>query len=464
MATSRLISMHIGKGKTIAKSISNRTDYAGNPDKTRGGELVSSYECAPETVDAEFLLSKRQYKAITGREQKRGNDVLAYQIRQSFKPGEITPERANEIGYKLAMQFTKGRHAFIVATHEDKAHIHSHIIFNSTSLDCSRKFRDFLGSGRAVQRLSDRLCLENGLSIVEEPKLGGKHYGKWLGDKKPLSFQGQLRQTIDSILTEKPTSFEDFLQKMERAGYEVKTGKLVKLRTQGQKNYTKLRSLGDGYSENDIRQIIEGVKPHRAEKVPAKVNLLVDIQAKLNAGKGAGYEQWAKTFNLKQTAQTLNFLQDNSLLEYDNLAAKAEKATTLYNDLSSKIKGLEHHMDRTAKLKKHIINYSKTREIYVAYRKAGYSKKFYDAHAGDIILHKAAKAAFEEMDVKKLPTIKNLQAEYECLLSEKKKVYKLYAKARSEMRELLNAKANVDRLLNVQQEHEPQHMDKEKGR
>ena len=187
MATTRLISMHINKGKTIAQCLTDRTDYSKNPDKTNDGEYISAYECDPAIVDSQFLLAKRQYKSITGREQK--NAVIAYQIRQSFKPGEITPEEANRIGYELGMHWTKGRHAFLVATHIDKAHIHNHIIYNSTSLDCQCKFRDFRGSGLAVRKISDRLCLEHGLSIIENPKRGKKHYGKWLGDNRRPSFQ-----------------------------------------------------------------------------------------------------------------------------------------------------------------------------------------------------------------------------------------------------------------------------------
>jgi hypothetical protein len=162
--------MHQNKGKSIADCLADRTDYAKNPDKTNKGEYISSYECDPKTVQGEFLLSKRIYNDITGREQ--ASDVIAYQIRQSFKPGEISPELANKIGYELGMRFTKGKYAFIVATHVDKAHIHNHIIFNSTSLDCTKKFKDFLGSGRAVRKVSDRLCLEYGLSVIENLKRG----------------------------------------------------------------------------------------------------------------------------------------------------------------------------------------------------------------------------------------------------------------------------------------------------
>lgn len=169
MATTRLITMHANKGKTIAQSISDRTDYAINPDKTQDGEYISSYKCSPETVDTEFLLAKQKYSNITGREPQHGRDIIAYQIRQSFLPGEVTPEQANKIGYELAMRFTGGQHQFIVATHIDKAHVHNHIIFNSTTLDCTHKFNNYKDSAEVVREMSDRLCLENDLSIIENP-------------------------------------------------------------------------------------------------------------------------------------------------------------------------------------------------------------------------------------------------------------------------------------------------------
>lgn len=450
MATTRLISMHQNKGKSIADCLADRTDYAKNPDKTNDGEYISSYECDPKTVQGEFLLSKRIYLDITGREQ--ANDVIAYQIRQSFKPGEITPELANQVGYELGMRFTKGNHAFLVATHIDKSHIHNHIIFNSTSLDCTKKFRDFLGSGRAIRKISDRICLENGLSIIENPKRGKNHYGKWLGNKKTVSHSEKLKIAIDGILRKNPADFKAFLSEMELAGYEIKKGKHIAFKSADQKNFIRLRSLKAGYSEEEIKAVIYGKKPFTDRKKinatpQSDVNLLVDIQTKLQAGKGAGYERWAKIFNLKQMVQTINFLTENNLLAYEDLEKKAQAVTNKFNQVSAQIKVAEKRMTEIRKLKTHIINYSKTREIYTAYRKAGYSKKFYENHAANLLLHKAAKAAFDELDSKKLPTVKALQAEYSVLLSEKKKAYSKYHSAKKEMQNVLTAKANVDRLL-----------------
>ena len=208
LATTTLLPRHAGEGETIAAAIRDCLDYGKNPEKTEG-KYISAYECDPATVAEEFLLAKASYKAATGREQKKETDVLCYQIRMAFYPGEITPKEANRIGYELAMRWTKGRHAFLVTTHTDKKHIHCHIYYNSTSLDCSRKFRNFWGSSFALRRLSDRLCLENGLSIVENPKPRSqskyKHYGEWQKERKrPLNFQERLCLAIDSALAKRP--------------------------------------------------------------------------------------------------------------------------------------------------------------------------------------------------------------------------------------------------------------------
>ena len=443
----------------MGTAISDIIGYVENPEKTDGGRLITSYQCDSRIADAEFLFAKRQYLAKTGR-QRGADDVLAYQIRQSFAPGEITPEEANRLGYELARRFTKGNHAFIVCTHVDKAHIHNHIIWNSTTLDYSRKFRDFLGSGKAVRRLNDTICIENGYSIVENPKPHGKSYNKWLGDKAP-SHRDRLRMAIDAALEKKPVDLDALLTLLREAGIEVSPrGKSIRLKAPGQKRFVRLDadSLGEDYGIDALLAVLAGEKTHtpitnnihRAD--PPKVNLLVDIQAKLQAGKGAGYARWASVFNLKQMAQTMNYLTEHGLLDYADLAAKTDEAKTRCNGLLDKIKASEKRMAEIAVLKTHIINYSKTRDVYVAYRKAGYSKKFKAEHESEILLHQAAKKAFDELGLTKIPTVKSLQAEYAALLAEKKSDYADYRKARDEMRELLTVKANVDRILGQEEQ------------
>lgn len=460
MATTRIIPMHRNKGKSIAQCLQARTKYAKNPKKTANGQLVSSFACDPESVDAEFLLSKREYRILTGRAQER--DVIAYQVRQSFKPGEITPKEVNRVGYEFAARFLKENHAFIVATHIDKSHIHNHIIWNSTTLDCTRKFRNFWGSTKAVQRLSDTLCIEHGLSIIEHPKGKGIHYGQWLGDQKKPSHRERLCAAIDAAMEQKPKDFETLLTLLQEAGYEVKSGKQFAFRSQEQKRFIRLDTLGEEYSQEALSAVLAGKTMHRPRtktkrftvQEEKQVNLLVDIQAKLQAGKGAGYEHWAKRFNLKQMAQTMIYLDEHGLKDYDVLAEKTADASKRYRDLSAQIRTAEKRLAEIAVLRTHIRNYSKTRDVYSGYRQAGYSAKYRAEHEADILLHKAAKKAFDELGVKKLPTVKSLNSEYAELLAEKKAAYIDYHSVRDEMKELLTIKANVDRILEVNTHNE----------
>ena len=445
LAATRLIALHKNKGMTVAACLKNRTDYIENPDKTEQGQFVSSYACSALTADEEFMLTKRQYDLVNGRRQK--SDVIAYQIRQSFRPGEITAEEANKVGYELAMRFTKGKYAFIVATHTDREHIHNHIIYNSTALDSTRKFRDFLLSGLAVQRLSDLICLEHQLSVIEIKPYRERQKRTLYPPKE--SNRDKLCSVIDGILLdEKPANFEAFLQKLEQQGYEIKRGKHTSVKGARQKRFIRFRTLGVGYSEDEIKAVIAGEVEHRPhQKQPPKeqsFHLLVDIQAKLSEGKGEGYARWAKRYNLKEMSKTLIFLQENKIGSIEEMQERVDAATARYHELGDSIKASEKRLAEIAVLKAHIINYAKTRPVYDTYRKSGYSKKFLEAHREQITLHKAAKAAFDEASLKKLPKVKELDAEYAALLSQKKAAYPAYRKARDEMQELKKAQKNVE--------------------
>ena len=444
LAATRLIPMRKNKGKSIGACLHNHTSYIQNPDKTEQGELVSSYQCSLLTVDEEFLLTKRLYEQTTGRSQK--SDVIAYQVRQSFKPGEVTPEEANRIGYEFAERFLKGKHAFIVATHTDRAHIHNHIIYNSTALDGTRKFKNFWLSSFAVQRLSDLICLEHQLSTIEYKPYRERQ--KRIVYPPKESNRDRLCSVIDTILAEQPKDFEVFLQKLEQQGYEVKRGKHTAVKGKGQKRFIRFRTLGAGYSEDEIKAVIAGEAEHRPhQKQPPKeqpFHLLVDIQAKLSEGKSEGYARWAKRYNLKEMSKTLIFLQENKIGSIEEMQERVDAATARYHELGDSIKTSENRLAEIAVLKAHITNYAKTRPVYDAYRKTGYSKRFLETHRTEITLHKAAKAAFDEANLKKLPKVKELDAEYSKLLTEKKVRYPDYRKAKEEMQELLRAKRNVE--------------------
>lgn len=451
MAATRVITMHRNKGKTVAQCISDRTDYAKNPEKTDHGQLVSTYECNTATVDSEFTLSKREYLQITGREYK--GDILAYQVRQSFKPGEISSEEANAIGYEFAKRFTKGNHAFIVCTHIDRQHVHNHIIWNSTTLDCTRKFKDFWGMAAAVRILSDVICVKHGLSIIEKPQKHGKAYNSWQGEFERKSNRDFLAEAIDKALEQKPKSFEDFFLLLQQDGYSPVLGKHIAFSHPRQKKNIRLRSLGDKYSEENIRAAILGNKVHSSKpKRPEKTNLLSDIERMINSGKGTAYQNWAKKFGAKQIAKSIMFLQEHNYDSIEDFEKELKVKQDTNAKLSQIIKTTDKRLSEITELKKHIINYSKTKDIYVEYRKSGYSKKYLAEHEADIIIHKSAKKAFDELKIEKLPSIKKLNAEYAELLAKKKEAYAEYQITRKEVREMLLHKQNYEYILNVENE------------
>lgn len=451
MAATRLIALHVNKGKTVAQCLADRTDYSQNAAKTNDGEFISSYECDPKTADEEFLLSKRQYQHITGRQQK--NNIIAYQLRQSFKPGEITPEEANQVGYETAMRWTKGKHAFIVATHIDKSHIHNHIIYNSTSLDATRKFKNFFLSGLAVQRLSDMVCLEHGLSIIT-PKPYRERQKRTVYPKKRTQ-RDELCDAIDTVLKQKPKSFDDFTQALVDMGYEFKDGKQPAFKGKNQKRFIRLRSLGEGYSKEEIQAVISGKNLHKSKggsaKAPApkQFQMLIDIQSKMAEGKTIGYEKWAKKFNRKEAARTVILLKEKGVDSYEDLVALTDKLTSRFSELSDSIKAAEKRMVEIGALQTHINNYSKTRKTYEAYRKSGYSKKFFEEHRDELMLHKVAKQAFDQLDGKKVPSRQALHEEFNRLLVEKKQAYAEYRQVKKEMQEYLIAKQTIEHILGI---------------
>lgn len=453
MATTRIMPMHMNKGKTLMQSLSARTDYVMNPDKTNERELIRSYGCEAATVDVEFLIAKQEYHRITGREPKQGKDVIAYQIRQAFYPGEITPEEANKLGYQLAMEFTKGQHQFIVATHIDKAHVHNHIVFNSTTIDCTHKFNNYKGTSEVIRDISDRLCVERGYSIIEEPCDKGKNYAEWNAEKSGTSWKQRLRNHIEEQIPG-AKDFNQFLHRMEILGYEIKRGKYISFRAPDQKRFTRAKTLGDEFSEAAIRCKIENQnqgKPIRYKKSwhyeEPSISALIDIQKKLGEGKGAGYEHWAKIFNLKAMASSLVEAQNQGFQNIEDIASHVESLADDFYLFSDQMKELELQMRQIVELKKAIKDYGRTKAIYMKYRDTGKSKKFFEEHREEITIHLAAKKVFDQQGLKKLPSINTLNAQYMELSDKRKSLYEQYKEKRSEKQKWQTIQSNLESIF-----------------
>ena len=434
-----------------------RFDYGLNPKKLGA---VSSHLCDPSTAPAEFLLVKSQYQAETARPVERG--ALFFQIRQAFPPGEVTAEEANKIGYETAMRWTKGKYQFFVCTHTDKGHIHNHIYYNSTAFDRSRKFHNFLGSSFALRRLSDRVCIEHELSYIQNPKLHSKgrflHYGQWIGEKTP-SAQQRVRVAVVEALGKKPADLAAFLRLMEDSGFAVKHGRggVISFLAPGQDKPTRLRAstLGAGFDLEDILAVIAGDRPipELPQDAPAptrRVDLVIDIQERMAQGKGPAYARWAKVYNLKQMAAALQYLREHELANYAALEASTDAAVDRFHKLAGELRDTEAALSKTSELMGAVVQYAKTRPVFVGYKAARYSKKYLAQHEAELAAYRAAKASMNEiLDGAKLPKMDALKKSRRELAEKKKALYAEYREAQRQMREAVAVKANIDYLLGV---------------
>ena len=435
--------MAVTKIKPIKSTLKKALDYIQNPDKTDGKMLVSSFGCSAETADIEFGFTLSQ--ALD-----RG-DNLAHHLIQSFEPGEVDYQKAHEIGTQLADAVTKGQYEYVLTTHIDKGHIHNHIIFCAANFVDYRKYNSNKRSYYGIRNLSDRLCRENGLSVlVPEKGSRGKNYAVY---KKEKTAKGRLKTAVDALIPQ-VSSFEELLSRLEAAGYEIKRGKYVSCLVPGQERYTRLKTLGADYTEEAIRERIEGRRARsvKAPKAERGVSLLIDIENSIKAAQSRGYEQWAKIHNLKQAAKTLNFLTEHQISQYGELTARIAEIQTESEQAAENLRSAEKRLADMAVLIKNVSTFQKTKPVYDAYRKARNKESYRAAHERGIILHEAAAKALKAAGVAKLPDITALQAEYEKLQEQKEALRADYGKRKKQVKEYDVIKQNIDSILKTEKQ------------
>ena len=440
--------MAVTKIKPIKSTLSKALDYIENPDKTDGKMLVSSFGCSYETADIEFEYTLSQ--AL-----QKGNN-LAFHLIQSFEPGEVDYQKAHEIGKQLADAVTKGQHEYVLTTHIDKGHVHNHIIFCAVNFVDHRKYNSNKRSYYGIRNMSDKLCRENGLSVVVPGKGSkGKSYAEYQAEKTGTSWKGKLKIAVDALIPQ-VSSFEELLQRLQAAGYEIKPGKYVSCRAPGQERFTRLKTLGADYTEEAIRERIAGrrAKAAKAPREQRGVSLLIDIENSIKAAQSKGYEQWAKIHNLKQAAKTMNFLTEHKIEQYAELTAKIAEVTAASEQAADSMKEVEKHLTDMTLLIKNITTYQKTKPAYATYRKAKDKEKYRAAHESDIILYEAAAKAIKAAGISKLPSFAALQSEYAALQEQKEALYADYGKLKKQVKEYDVIKKNIDSILKVERQPE----------
>ena len=421
MAATRIMSIHINKGKTARQCIGDRLDYIMNPKKTDGGILVSAYACSSETAADEFMLFRQEYQQNTGRTQE--NEVIGYHVRQAFKPEEITPEEANEIGKELASRMTDDQFAYVVATHIDKHHIHNHIIICSTDLEGQHKYRDVKQSAKDLAQISDSLCREHSLSVIQNPRDKTVTYDKWQGNQRRFTHRDELRMIIDAALRMQPDGFDALMQLLEDAGCRIKRGAQISIKPPEGERFIRLDTLGPEYDEASLHRTLAHDHVHipkipRDDFTESQIKRLVDIEAKLRAGKGKGYQVWAERNNIDAKAQMVIFLKEHHIGSLEELNEQIQELTDQRNSLKASIREKQNRMKEINRQRQTIRDYSRTKEVYTQYRESGWSVKFYQEQRQEIEDHRNAQAVYSSHDGK-MPTLKELTAEYDGLKERK---------------------------------------------
>ena len=448
--------MAVTKIKAIRGTLSKAIAYILNPEKTDEKLLVSSYGCASETAAREFEWTRKIA------EQKGMNPVriIARHVIQSFEIGEVTPELAHEIGKQFADEILGGKYEYVLTTHIDKDHIHNHLIFNAVDFVDYHAYKSYKRIYYDMREVSDRLCKENGLSVIPPSQNKGMSYKEYTEAKRGTSWKQKLKQTIDRlVITAK--DYDDFLRLMLEAGYEIKTGKYISFRAEGQERFTRSKTIGENYTEERIKERIAGRTPRRSQRqtTPKGISLIGDIQERIRLIDSKGYEYKAKLTILKEAARTLNYLTENNLLQYADLEKKVEDVHSSYDRTGKELKVVEARLREVQPLIKNISNYQRLKPVYDAFQKAKDKPGFKAKHEAELVIFEAARSTLLAMQGdEKLPSLKTLQAEQQRLLEEQQRLYDERAKLKKEVKQIETIKSNVDTFLAPSADHDRDHL------
>ena len=448
--------MAVTKIKAIRGTLSKAIAYILNPEKTDEKLLVSSYGCASETAAREFEWTRKIA------EQKGMNPVriIARHVIQSFEIGEVTPELAHEIGKQFADEILGGKYEYVLTTHIDKDHVHNHLIFNAVDFVDYHAYKSYKRIYYDMREVSDRLCKENGLSVIPPSQNKGMGYKEYTEAKRGTSWKQKLKQTIDRlVITAK--DYDDFLRLMQEAGYEIKTGKYISFRAEGQERFTRSKTIGENYTEERIKERIAGRTPRRSQRqtTPKGISLIGDIQERIRLIDSKGYEHKAKLTILKEAARTLNYLTENNLLQYADLEKKVEDVHGSYDRTGKELKGVEARLREVQPLIKNISNYQRLKPVYDAFQKAKDKPGFKAKHEAELVIFEAARSTLLAMQGdEKLPSLKTLQAEQQRLLEEQQRLYDERAKLKKEVKKIETIKSNVDTFLAPSADHDRDHL------
>ena len=417
--------MAITKIHAVKSTVGKAIDYIKDANKTAGGSFIYTYGCGAETAALEF--------EITAEGARGGGENLAYHIVQSFKPGEVTAEQCHEIGKRFAEKVLGGKYQYVLCTHTDREHLHNHIIFNAVSFEDHKRYRSDERSYYRMRDISDDLCREYGIGVVEQERGRRK---KHRHQKRPTQKSFFKEHIDDAIIYAK--DYDDFIRIMEERGFYVRQDEDLWFRSRTGKRSTRSSSIGRAYTVENIKKRIKGI--YR----PKNVTLIIDIESNIKIQQSEGYLHWAKIHNMQAAAKSLVKIQEMGISDYDELERMVKERKA---DLQKSKKG-ETKNDKRIKEIDEILKYHEIRRKNKPFADK-YNKKFikyfyYNEHRDEI-------EAFNKADryLKKKGKVKEseLKAERKRLIDERKKAKAKTKEKQAAFDELAALKHNIDMYM-----------------
>ncbi len=450
--------MAVTKIHPIEKTLYLALDYIMNEDKTDGKILISSLGCNPKTAHLEFEQTKRECNSKA--------KILARHLIQSFAPGETTAEQAHQIGLDLCERVLQGKYEYVLTTHIDKGHLHNHILFNNISFETGKAYQSNKRSYHQIRKVSDDLCRENNLSVIDEHykkfknrySTNSKSYKEYMEFKKGNSWKNKLQLAIDKAILKSKT-YEEFLKTMEEFGYEIKIGKYLSFRHEDKKDKgrfsrAKANILGEDYTKERIKERIED--PNKSKSCPSsfhyekhsykKADTIVDMKNNKKVKSSKAYEVWAGKHNMKTMANALNDMRKYGVNSYEELDRKLQEIALHRQKRMDKIKEIEKEMKQLYSAMEHQNTLRQNKLVYDMYLNDKEDTSFYEEYKPQII---AYERALKELGMSKYSTlsIQALSDKYYVLEQNKANLMEEYTAKSSILHKLQQAKKNTDLYL-----------------
>ena len=462
MATTKIHAIKSTVGKAIK--------YICNEQKTDHNVLISSYGCGVQSAEFDF-------KFLLGKNQSSGPNSepnLAYHLIQSFAPGEVTGEEAHAISQELADRLLQGKYPYVLATHIDRDHVHSHLIFCSVNNQDYKKYHRCTQSYNQIRKLSDEICAEHGKSVIKETTRTGKTYAEWMHERKGDSWKATIKKDIDDcILISR--SYEEFLQRMRDKGYEINgetfgegSAKYISFRPYGKDRFVRGRaqSLGADYTKEKIRERIEERSSIGTEKMVQNISgpvltieeylkkhqtgsptSLIDTSSEKFANS-IGLSKWADKENFKRFAAMYAELGGQGFQSIQELKDRIKELRLQAHQEKKTVISLEREIKEFGNIRSFAKQYLENKKYHINYQNSKDKERYYRMHFDQINMFDSASEWLKSSGINTATlNLSKIEEHYQKLIADKNRLSDSYIAKEAECDRLKKIDDSLSKFL-----------------